>query len=84
VAPKKKRSPRKKFEVPDGWVARGFTFSDERNSGTPHDGGVRRSGLIALRSVVHIHAAPLPADSHHVRLSASAGPDLGDVVRCDQ
>jgi len=26
VAPKKKRSPRKKFEVPDGWVARGFTF----------------------------------------------------------
>jgi putative transposase len=24
--PARKRSPRKKFEVPDGWVARGFTF----------------------------------------------------------
>jgi len=23
---KKKRSPRKKFEIPDGWIARGFVF----------------------------------------------------------
>ena len=29
VTSKKKRSPRKKFKIPDGWIARGFTFEVE-------------------------------------------------------
>ncbi|MHB1823606.1 MAG: IS607 family element RNA-guided endonuclease TnpB, partial [Acidimicrobiales bacterium] len=29
AAPTKKRSPKTKFEIPDGWVARGFTFEVE-------------------------------------------------------
>ena len=81
----KKRSPRKKFQIPDGWIACGFTFEVSWPTDPVARTGVR-SHFGARRFADNWAPAQVKADSKpslkERSLSASAGvsPRLGQAA----